>query len=105
MNAKSCWIPTEVSSTTRQVKHPRPNTQRTRQNVYAGSLLFKGESDAVKEEMKIELNELIVSVFRKRPTLNYYQVRALSLPEGYFTDCWDIGIPRYHQCVVSDLTA
>ncbi|KAF9648450.1 hypothetical protein BDM02DRAFT_3180165 [Thelephora ganbajun] len=32
-----------------------------------------GESDPVKEEMKAKLNELIVSVFRKRPTLNYYQ--------------------------------
>lgn len=25
--------------------------------------------------MKAKLNELIVSVFRKRPALNYYQVR------------------------------
>ncbi|KAF9788225.1 rab-GTPase-TBC domain-containing protein [Thelephora terrestris] len=32
-----------------------------------------GESDEVKEEMKTRLNELIVSIFRKRPTLNYYQ--------------------------------
>ena len=36
---------------------------------------FEGESDAVKEEMKAKLSELIVSVFRKRSALNYYQVR------------------------------
>ena len=82
MNAKSCWILTEASSTTHQVRHhplppPQSNAFRTRRNAHIKSLLFKGESDAVKEEMKTKLNELIVSVFRKRPTLSYYQVPVL----------------------------
>lgn len=50
---------------------------RTRWNAHTGSLSIIGESDAAKEEMKAKLNELIVSVFRKRPVLNYYQVRIL----------------------------
>jgi len=53
----------------------RSNIQRMKQNAQPKSFLFVGESDAVKEEMKTKLNELIVSVFRRRPTLNYYQVR------------------------------
>lgn len=81
-NAKSCWTPTEASFTTRQVKHPPPlslqfNAQRMRRDAHANSCFFEGETDSVKEEMKPKLNELIVSVFRKRPTLNYYQVRIL----------------------------
>ena len=35
----------------------------------------------MKEEMKMKLNELIVSVFRKRPTLSYYQVQVLIFRE------------------------
>ena len=38
-------------------------------------------SDTAKEEMKAKLNELIVLVFRKRPALNYYQVRNLFFGE------------------------
>lgn len=39
------------------------------------SYQFEGESDVAKEEMKTKLNDLIVSIFRRRPALNYYQVR------------------------------
>jgi len=46
-------------------------------------LLVEG-SDAVKEEMKTKLNELIVSVFRKRPALSYYQVWIPLTPRGNF---------------------
>jgi len=106
MNVRSCWIPTEVSFTTRQVKH-HPHTgltQRARRNAHTKSLSFAGESDAVKEEMKTKLNELIVSVFRKRPTLNYYQVQILLFQEGISTECQDPGVPRYNQCIVLDFT-
>jgi hypothetical protein len=51
--------------------------QRASRNAHTESISFVGESDAVKEEMKTKLNELIVSIFRKRPTLNYYQVQVL----------------------------
>ena len=54
---------------------------------------FEGESDAVKEEMKARLNELIVSIFRKRPTLNYYQVRNPRSREQGSVKHRGIGIP------------
>jgi len=64
-----------------------------RRNAHVKPLLSKGETDAVKEEIKTKLNELIVSVFRKRPTLSYYQVRILTFREEFFTECQDIGVP------------
>ena len=87
MNLRLCWTPTEASSSTRQVKdalHFSPQYYTRVQAKFSYQLFsFVGEDDGVKEEMKAKLNELIVSVFRGRPVLNYYQVNPFIL-EGEF---------------------
>jgi len=47
--------------------------------------------------MKTKLNELIVSVFRKRQTLSYYQVRFLIHSERNFL--LNVGIQGYHDII------
>jgi hypothetical protein len=93
-NVRSCWIPIEASFIIRQVKHVPHSHLIQRVAGDAGySYRLKGESEASKEEMKTKLNELIVSVFRKRPALNYYQVRGLFCCDQTFSKRQDVGIP------------
>jgi len=46
--------------------------------------------------MKTKLNELIVSVFRKRPTLSYYQVQVLIFREEILLN---VRIQGYHDII------
>ena len=54
--------------------------------------------------MKTGLNELIVSVFRKHPALNYYQVRDLSSCGLTLAKPQGVGIPRHHKRIVFNVT-
>lgn len=88
MNLRSCWTPTEALSNTRQVKDTLQFSLQDYTGVQAKFsyqlFSFVGGNDGVKEEMKAKLNELIVSVFRRRPVLNYYQVNTFILKGGLY---------------------
>lgn len=58
-----------------------------------------------KDEMKTELNKLIVSIFQQRPRLNYYQVSFSAYLHATRSSPFILGLPRHYQRPLSHIAA